>query len=530
MPTPAGASPRILKVEQHGVEPIPATERTATAFDLFRLIFGGANTFVTVILGSVPILFGLSFIDALWVTITGVMLGALVVAPMALFGPVTGSNNAVSSSGHFGAHGRIIGSCLALLVAVAFYSISVWTSGDVILGAAHQFFAVPSNPWTLGAAYGILAVLMLVVCIYGFRFMLWVNKVAIVGATIMFLAGILAFADKFDFGYAGAFGINGLMSTDPAFWAAAIGAGLVVMSNPVSFATFLGDWTRYIPKETPRKKLMSAVVLANIATLLPFIFGLATTSIIASAAPSFFEAGDYVGGLLSVSPLWYCVPISILAVIGGMSTGTGLLYGTGLDFASIVPRLSRVQSTILIGAASLAFILFGKFVLNVVQSISTFAILIVTCTAPWMVIMIVGFVKRKGWYDQDDLQVFNRRVKGGIYWFNDGWNWRAVAVWALASATGLVFVNVPGQFVGWLSPLVAGVDISIPVAAGLAAVLYMAVLARFPEPSFVYGAGIPLPAADPVPAPASVPSSLQAPGTPPDFTTSNTRIKQKAAQ
>jgi len=494
-PTPVIAAPRVLEVEQHGVEPIPALERTATHFDLFRLIFGGANTFVTVILGSVPILLGLSFIDALWVTVTGVVLGALVVAPMALFGPVTGSNNAVSSSGHFGAHGRIIGSCLALLVAVAFYSISVWTSGDVIIGAAHEFFDVPSSPWTLGAAYGVLALLMLVVCIYGFRFMLWVNKVAIVGATVMFLAGIIAFWDKFDVGYSGAYGINGPASTDAAFWAAAIGAGLVVMSNPVSFATFLGDWTRYIPKETPRRKLMQAVVLANLATLLPFIFGLATTSIIASAAPAFFEGGDYVGGLLSVSPLWYCIPISILAIIGGMSTGTGLLYGTGLDFASIVPRLSRVQSTILIGATSLAFIFFGKFVLNVVQSISTFAILIVTCTAPWMVIMIIGFIKRKGWYDPDDLQVFNRRLKGGIYWFTDGWNWRAVAVWAFSAAAGLVFVNVPGQFIGWLSPLVAGIDISIPVAAGLAGVLYLAVLARFPEPATVL---------EPAPRPSAV--------------------------
>ncbi|SDW91268.1 Purine-cytosine permease [Arthrobacter sp. cf158] len=519
-PPPVLAAPGILEVEHHGVEPIPDHERTATPFDLFRLIFGGANTFVTVILGSVPILLGLSFVDALWVTVAGVLLGSLIVAPMALFGPVSGSNNAVSSSGHFGAHGRIIGSCLALLVAVAFYSISVWTSGDVIIGAAHEFFDVPSSPWALGAVYSVLAVLMLVVCIYGFRFMLWVNKVAIIGATAMFLAGIFAFWDKFDFGYSGAFGINGVASVDPAFWAAAIGAGLVVMSNPVSFATFLGDWTRYIPKETSRSKLMVSVILANLATLLPFIFGLATTSIIASSAQPFFEAGDYVGGLLNVSPIWYCIPISILAIIGGMSTGTGLLYGTGLDFASIVPRLSRIQSTILIGVSSLAFIFFGKFVLNVVQSISTFAILIVTCTAPWMVIMIIGFVKRKGWYDQDALQVFNRRLKGGIYWFNDGWNWRAVAVWAVSAVAGLLFVNVPGQFVGWLSPIVAGIDISIPVAAGLACLLYLTVLKTFPEPYEVFG-------------PMNGPSSSQKPmsSTESNATpTSDTLLQQKASQ
>ena len=49
--------------------------------------------------------------------ILGVALGALVLAPMAIFGPLTGTNNAVSSSAHFGVVGRIIGSFLSLLTA-----------------------------------------------------------------------------------------------------------------------------------------------------------------------------------------------------------------------------------------------------------------------------------------------------------------------------------------------------------------------------------------------------------------------------
>jgi hypothetical protein len=51
-PQSLAAPPKITEVETHGVEPIPDAERTARPLDLFRLVFGGANTIATVVLGS----------------------------------------------------------------------------------------------------------------------------------------------------------------------------------------------------------------------------------------------------------------------------------------------------------------------------------------------------------------------------------------------------------------------------------------------------------------------------------------------
>ena len=149
-----------------------------------------------------------------------------------------------------------------------------------------------------------------------------------------------------------------------------------------------------------------------------------------------------------------------------MSTGTTALYGTGLDFSSVFPRFSRVQATIFIGAIAIVFIFIGRFAFNVVQSISTFAVLIVTCTAPWMVVMMIGWFTRRGWYDSDALQVFNRRQRGGRYWFNHGWNWRGLGAWLIAAALSICFVNLPDQFVGPLGNLADGIDLSIPVGLG----------------------------------------------------------------
>ncbi|SDH92822.1 purine-cytosine permease family protein [Pseudomonas panipatensis] len=473
----------ITTIETFGVEQIPDHERNATPTDLFRMIFGGSNTFATAVLGSFPVLFGLSFQAGVWSIILGVLVGALILAPMGLFGPLNGTNNAVSSGAHFGVHGRIVGSFLSLLTAIAFFSLSVWSSGDALIGGAKRLFGLPETDLTLGLAYGLFAVLVLVVCIYGFRFMLLVNKIAVWAASLLFLLGVFAFAGPFDAGYAGT-----VQMGSAGFWAAFIGATLLAMSNPISFGAFLGDWARYIPRETSKQRIMLAVILSQIATLIPFFFGLVTATIVAVKAPDYIAANNYVGGLLAVSPSWFFLPVCLIATIGGMSTGTTSLYGTGLDMSSVFPRLlNRVQATLLIGLLSIAFIFIGRFAANLVQSVSTFAVLIITCTSPWMVIMILGLVTRRGFYHADDLQVFTRGQQGGAYWFHHGWNWRGMGAWIPSAAAGLCFVNLPGQFVGPLGNLAGGIDISLPITLGLAALLYLTLLRTFPESAGVYG-------------------------------------------
>lgn len=151
-----------------------------------------------------------------------------------------------------------------------------------------------------------------------------------------------------------------------------------------------------------------------------------------------------------------------------MSTRTRSLYGTCLDFSSVFPRLSRVQATLVVGVLSIAFNFIGRFGLNLVQSISTFARLIITCTTPWMVVMMIG----------------------------------------------VLFTDVPGQFVGPPGKLAGGVEISLPLSPAVAAVLFLALLRLFPEPRAAYGPQGARPARTVhVPVPA-----ITGPGTPDEIT------------
>ena len=81
--------------------------------------------------------------------------------------------------------------------------------------------------------------------------------------------------------------------------------------------------------DAPRRRVVGAAFLSQIATLLPFVFGLATASIIATKAPKYVDpaAPDFVGGLLAISPSWFFLPVCLLALIGG--TALEIVPGTG---------------------------------------------------------------------------------------------------------------------------------------------------------------------------------------------------------
>ncbi len=230
-----------------------------------------------------------------------------------------------------------------------------------------------------------------------------------IGATALFLVGAIAFAGDFDAGYAGVVGSDSA-TLIPAF----IGGTLLVMANPLSFGAFLGDWSRYIPASASRKHLMLAAFLAPSGDADPLHSSASRPPRSSpSPRPTTAAAGNFAAGLVEISPGWFLLPVCLLALIGGLSTGTTALYGTGLDFSSVFPVFSRFQSTLLIGTLSIGFIFLGRFALDFVQTIVTFATLIIICTTPWVVIMTLGFIVRRGWYDPDALQVFNRRSAAG---------------------------------------------------------------------------------------------------------------------
>lgn len=469
-------APPALSIEHRGVDTVPLRERHYAPWHIFAILYGGNLTYSIIIFGSFPILFGLSWWSSASSVIAGSAIGAAFLAPMALFGAKSGTNNAVSSGAHFGVAGRFIGTALALFSALGFTAITIWTSGDALVAGVARLLGTGVSDVGQALGYAALAVVVLAICMRGIHLMLRLQeRVMTPLMTVVLLVGVFAFAPEFDAGYAGgdlAFG---------SYLATWLASSLLIASVIVSYGPFVGDWTRYIHPDRHRpSRVVGATFLgAFLGMGLPFLWGAFVTSTFAG------EAGSFIPALVASSPGWYVIALVGIGLIAGVSQGTIGLYGTGLDTSSLVPRLSRRQSTLIIAAVVVVLVYGGAFLWDVIPVINAFLVVLLVVTAPWIVIMTIGYFHRRAHYLQDDLQVFTRGERGGRYWFHHGWNWRAVSAWSVASLLGLLFAVAEPIFTGPWAGAAGGVDLSFGLASLVAATLYVAALRIWPEPDSV---------------------------------------------
>ncbi len=458
------------KIETRGVEYVPEEERSARPRDIFWIGIGGNLALSVVIFGWLPLTFGLGWWSTVSSMLVGYAIGAALVTPMGLLGPRTGSNNSVSSGAHFGVVGRLVGSVIGLLIAACYAALAIWAGGQAIVAPAARLFGTPDGDLMHAAGYAIVAVLVAVIAIYGYGLLERAQKLLVPTVGLITLTGFIAFAGDFDAGYRGGGYLLG------SFWSTwALGVVLAV-SGPVSYCTSVGDWTRYISRRHGDRRVAGAVFGGMfLGALVPALLGAFVGVAIGVQADQ-----DFITAVVAVAPAWFLVPIFLNGLIGTCGQASIALYSTGLDLDAILPRLSRVGSTALMTACCLALVYLGAFAWDAVESVTAFALLLTAVATPWMAVTLVGFAYARGRYVPEDLQVFNDRRSGGVYWFTAGWNPRAVAAWACGSAVGLLCSNTT-LYVGPLADVAGGVDLSFLGGAVAGAVAYVVIRAVFPE-------------------------------------------------
>jgi purine-cytosine permease-like protein len=461
---------RAGRVEAAGVEYIPEPARDSRPANLAAVFLGGNLAFSVIVFGWLPVSFGLGWWSAVTASVAGIALGTLVTAPLALFGPRTGTNNPVSSGAHFGVRGRLIGSALTLLFALAYAAISVWTGGDALVAASARLLGTPSGDGALAVGYALIAAAMVAVAVYGHGTVVAVQRLLVPGAGLLLLLGVIAFAGRFDAGRPGGdYLLGGYWPT----WALGV---VVAAAGPLSYAPSLGDYSRRISPRlhSDRRVLGAAAVGVGAGLLVPTLFG-------AFTAVTFDRPGDdYVLGLVAAAPAWYALPILLVGLAGSVGQGALNLYATGLDLESLAPRLRRVHTTVISSAVAVGLVFAGTFLVDAVDAITATTLVLNALAAPWVGVLLVGLVARRGRYDAADLQRFGRGRGGGRYWFAAGLNPRAVAAWAAGSAFGLLAVDTT-LYTGPLAGLAGGVDLSFAGSFAIAAVAYALALAVAPE-------------------------------------------------
>jgi purine-cytosine permease-like protein len=259
----------------------------------------------------------------------------------------------------------------------------------------------------------------------------------------------------------------------PTWLLAAVSAGL---SGPIAFITLLGDYTRYIsPRRVSQPRVFWATSLGLVVGLLiPQLFGTFTALAVRAL-------DDYAGPLVAAAPAWYLVFLLINASAGSVGNAGLMLYSMGLDLDAILPKATRTQATYVVAGVSTLLVYLGHFAWAAQDAMTSFVLLLTAVGTPWAVVTLLGFRRCRGVYDADALQVYNRRSKGGLYWYRGGWNVQAAVSWAAGSVVGLAAVDTP-LYSGPLLRVTGGVDLSFLISGAITATAYVALTARRPHP------------------------------------------------
>lgn len=458
------------RIETRGIDYIPEHERHSRPMNLFWVWVGTQMSFGIMVVGWLPVAFGLGWWSSVTAITAGLAVGSLLYAPFSLLGPRTGTNSAVSSGAHFGLVGRLVGSLQAMFIALGFVALTIWTGGDAIVSGLARLIATPDDTAMRIVVYGLLGATVIAIAVYGHATVLVAQKFLVPTIGLVMVAGVFAKFGDFDSHYQGG---NYLLGS---FWPTWALSATTALSLPISYSPFANDFARYVS----RREYSNGAV-ATAAGVGMFV-GCWLTLVFAAYMATMFKdvSTPFVIGLVDISPNWYVLLILLIGLLGSFAQGALGLYGTGLDMSSIIPRLKRVPATLVIASIALALVYIGGLVFNAVDTVSAFLTILNVVCAPWMLITLVGLYHCRGRYHPYDLQLFNMGQKGGAYWYWQGLNLRAFVAFIPAVIVGLLFVNT-SIYTGPLANAAGGVDLSFISAAVIAVVIYAIALAIAPE-------------------------------------------------
>ncbi len=442
-----GAREGFLQVEEHGIDPIPRSERRGRSRDLAFIWAGAFFDFVSVLTASyLTASFGLGVWDGLLALLLGTVSGAVLLGLLSHSGARSGLPQVAFTERIFGRAGMKLAALLTLFLAVG------WFAVDTVIAAqaGAQLLQVAgigelAQQLTLPLVL-FIAGLSVVVAIFGHGTIRVLEKwgALVFGGLVLVL--VIALAPQFKF-------TAGPTVSGAAYPGAFVLGFMTCFALVASWYPFASDYSRYLRPDTPSAGLTWwPVVGVAVPMVLLGLLGLLLPGIDAKLA------ADPNGGVLAViskhAPAWLALLFFLLVVAGELLSNYLDVYTAGLVTQTLGLRLPRWQTALgcgLLGAALAAYAVTVSDFHNAYQQFLTLTYL----WAPaWAAIVLLG------------LNLGRPRPA------------LALLAWALGTAVSFGFVNYGNIYPGaqafnyTLISALHGADLSGAVSVAVAALCF----------------------------------------------------------
>jgi NCS1 nucleoside transporter family len=376
-----------VRLDEHGIEPIPAADRTSTPLQQFW-IWGGANIApINWVLGALGIILGLSLVETLLVLVIGNVVGCALFGLFCIMGHRTGVNQMTLSRAAYGRRGAYLPATAQMLMTMGWLGVNTWVVLDLVLGIFREMGW--DNPGT-AAKYTVGIAIMAVQCLIAVVGFYWIQAfekwTVPIAAAIMVLMSILAWT-KVDvtWSHATAHGSDKVTAITQLMTAIGVGWGITWLS-------WSGDYTRFIRVGTSERRVFWAT---SLGIFIPTVW-------LGFLGASIASAGNESDPAQLVAAAFGGVSILILFLVmhGPVATNILNLYSAALAALSLDIKAARWKVSVVVSivgtVALIAFIESDNFASDFDKWLAS----VVVWIAAWGGVMLVDFfIVRRGAVD-----------------------------------------------------------------------------------------------------------------------------------
>ena len=421
------------RIEFNGANVIDESERSGNPRSLFWPWAAGNVSLLALSYGSFFLGFGISFWQASWAAIIGVIASFILVAVSSLAGKRANAPTMTLSRAAFGVKGNILPGLLSYLVFVGWetvlVSLATLATGTVFTRIGH----IDPN---ISKVFGFIIAAGLTIFggVLGFQVLMRLQKILTI-ATLVLTAGYMALTfSKINWSH-----LHSLPSGNAQAFIGALIFGVTGIG--LGWVNSAADYSRYLPRHASSRGVIGWTVIGSSTfPIIMVIFG----AMLAGSSKNLSDqiAMDPVGALTTLLPTWYLIPFVIVAVLGLIGGAILDLYSSGITLVSIGLPVKRYQAASLDGVImTIGTIYLVWIAKNFLGPLQGFLITLGVPVAVWSAIFVADVILRKK--DYADAELFDSKGRYG------SWNLRSIALLVLGSLIGFGFVT--NTFASWLS-------------------------------------------------------------------------------